>query len=301
MEDKKIVDEFITSLRVEKGLSNNTVESYQRDLKKLCEIAMKLGKGLLTLERNDLLTAIATIKNAERSDATVARFISTIRGFFKFVVREGFSKHDPTAYLESRKSWQTLPRFLSPGEVDSILARPDLKTDAGMRDRAMLETLYASGLRVSELIGLKTNDLDWESGLLTCFGKGSKQRRVPIGRSAIHYLKMYLSARRRLLGDKYSDLLFVEPNGRSVTRQKFWRLIKDYGAAAGIEDVTPHMVRHSFATALLSNGADLRSVQMMLGHSDISTTQIYTHVTDDHLKTAYKKFHPRSRTKSGAK
>jgi integrase/recombinase XerD len=159
----------------------------------------------------------------------------------------------------------------------------------------MLETLYASGLRVSELIGLKMSDLDWETGLLTCFGKGSKQRRVPIGRSAIHYLKMYLPARRRILGDKHSDLLFIGRGGRGVTRQKFWKIIKDYGAAAGIDYITPHMVRHSFATALLSNGADLRSVQMMLGHSDVSTTQIYTHVTDEHLKTAYTKFHPRSR------
>jgi integrase/recombinase XerD len=294
MDDRKLIEEFITSLRVEKGVSENTVESYRRDLKKLLESAKKMGKRLLTLERNDLLTIVASMKSEEIADATVSRFISTVRGFFKFVVSEKFSKHDPTAYLESRKSWQTLPRFLSQQEMDSVLAQPDLKTDIGIRDRAMLEVLYASGLRVSELVGLKVADVDCEVGFLTCLGKGSKQRRVPLGRSAIHYLKLYLSSRYRLLGERQSEMLFVEKGGRGLTRQKLWRMVKRYGEQAGLEEITPHMLRHSFATALLSNGADLRSVQMMLGHSDISTTQIYTHVTDKHLKTAYRKFHPRS-------
>ncbi|MBO0723020.1 MAG: tyrosine-type recombinase/integrase, partial [Blastocatellia bacterium] len=171
---------------------------------------------------------------------------------------------------------------------------PDLETEVGRRDRAMLELLYATGVRVSELIRLKMKDIDWDSGLLTCLGKGSKQRRVPIGRSALRFLKIYMPARKKLMGDRNCDLLFVEERGRMVTRQKFWKMIKDYGEMAGIDYITPHMLRHSFATALLSNGADLRSVQMMLGHSDISTTQIYTHVTDDHLQNAYRKFHPRS-------
>jgi integrase/recombinase XerD len=294
MEDRKLIEEFITSLRVEKGLSENTVQSYQRDLKKFLELTNKMGKRILTLERNDLLTVIASMKSEESTDASIARFISTVRGFFKFVVSERFSKNDPTAYLESRKSWQALPRFLNQAEVDSVLAKPNLKTDIGIRDRAMLEVLYASGLRVSELVGLKVGDVDCDGGFLTCLGKGSKQRRVPIGRSAIYYLSLYLSARHHLLGDRQSEILFVEKGGRVVTRQKLWKIIKVYGEEAGLAQITPHMFRHSFATALLSNGADLRSVQMMLGHSDISTTQIYTHITDKHLKTAYRKFHPRS-------
>ncbi|MCI0338173.1 MAG: site-specific tyrosine recombinase XerD [Acidobacteria bacterium] len=294
MEDSKLIDEFIISLRVEKGLSDNTLQSYRNDLKKLSTAAVDCGKRLLSLERSDLLFVLAQMKRSERSDASIARFVSTIRGFYKYVVSEGFSKQDPTAHLETRKSWQTLPRFLNQEEVDAILAKPDLKTDTGIRDRAMLEVLYATGLRVSELVGLKIKDVDYETGLLICFGKGSKQRCVPIGRSAIYYLKLYLPARRRLLCDGQSEMLFIEEEGGVVTRQKFWKLIKSYGKLANIDYVTPHLLRHSFATALLSNGADLRSVQMMLGHSDIGTTQIYTHVTDDHLKTTYRKFHPRS-------
>jgi integrase/recombinase XerD len=294
MKDSELIEEFISTLRVEKGASDNTVQSYRNDLKKLSAAVSASGKSLLTTDRGDLLSVIISLKDDEMSDASIARFISAARGFFKFVVSEGFSKNDPTAHFNVRKAWQTLPRFLNQDEVEAILSQPDLETDAGVRDRSMLELLYATGVRVSELIGLKMKDVDWETGLLTCLGKGSKQRRIPIGRSALHYLKIYMPARKRLMGDRHSDLLFIEEQGRRVTRQKFWKIIKTYGKMANIEYITPHMLRHSFATTLLSNGADLRSVQMMLGHSDISTTQIYTHVTDDHLKTAYRKFHPRS-------
>jgi integrase/recombinase XerD len=210
---------------------------------------------------------------------------------------EGLSKNDPTAHLESYKPWQTLPRFLNQEEIERLLAQPDLETDLGMRDRAMLETLYATGLRVSELINLKVADIDLESGFLNCLGKGSKQRRVPLGRSAVHFLNLYFPARMRILNGKQSDRadrLFINPYGKEISRQKFWKLIKVYGSSANIDYITPHLLRHSFATVLLANGADLRSVQLMLGHSDISTTQIYTHVTNDHLKTAYKQYHPRS-------
>jgi integrase/recombinase XerD len=294
MKDSELIEEFISTLRVEKGASDNTVQSYRNDLKKLAKEVSARGKSLLTMDRGDLLSVIISLKQGESSDASIARFISTVRGFFKFVVNEGFSKNDPAAHLNIRKSWQTLPRFLNQEEVEAILSKPDLETDDGIRDRAMLELLYATGVRVSELIGLKMKDIDWDTGLLTCLGKGSKQRCIPVGRSALHYLKTYLPVRKRLMGDRHSDLLFIEEQGRGVTRQKFWKIIKKYGEMANIGYVTPHMLRHSFATALLSNGADLRSVQMMLGHSDISTTQIYTHVTDDHLKSAYRKFHPRS-------
>ena len=292
--DKKLIDEFITCLRVEKGVSENTVGAYRRDLQKFGAHAFGLGKSLLTIERDDLILAISAMRSERSSDATVVRFVSTLKGFYRFLLGEGYTKTDPTVYLEGRKSWQTLPRFLSPEQVESILQQPDLSNDLGVRDRTMLELLYATGLRVSELVGLRIGDLDLDMGVLNCFGKGSKERRVPIGRSAVDFLHLYLSARVPLLGDTGSDKLFVDRGGRRISRQKFWKLIKEYGRLAGIEDVTPHMLRHSFATALLSNGADLRSVQMMLGHSDISTTQIYTHVTDDQIKTAYRKFHPRS-------
>jgi|SRR5262245_25978105 len=292
--DKKLIDEFITCLRVEKGVSENTVGAYRRDLQKFGAHTFGLGKSLLTIERNDLILAISAMRSERSSDATVVRFVSTLKGFYRFLLSEGYTKTDPTVYLEGRKSWQTLPRFLSPEQVESILQQPDLNNDLGVRDRTMLELLYATGLRVSELVGLRIGDLDLDMGVLNCFGKGSKERRVPIGRSAVDFLHLYLTARVRLLSDASSDKLFVDREGRRISRQKFWKLIKEYGRLAGIEEVTPHMLRHSFATVLLSNGADLRSVQMMLGHSDISTTQIYTHVTDDQIKSAYRKFHPRS-------
>jgi integrase/recombinase XerD len=196
--------------------------------------------------------------------------------------------------MSTRKAWQTLPRFLTQEEVDKLLEQPDLNDDAGVRDRAMLELLYATGLRVSELVRLRMADVELEAGSLSCFGKGSKQRRIPIGRSSIRFLKNYFSVRQRMLKGKRSDLLFVEWNGNPVTRQKFWKIITGYGESAGLGHVTPHMLRHSFATALIENGADLRSLQMMLGHSNINTTQVYTHVTNERLKSAYKQFHPRS-------
>lgn len=293
-EDKKLVEEFIALLRVERGLADNTLLAYRRDLQKLVEHAKNLKKNLLTLERNDLILLLADLKDSGANPTSIARLTSAVRGFYRFILTEGLSKSDPTAHLESHKPWQTLPRFLNQEEIEHLLVQPDLETDLGIRDRAMLETLYATGLRVSELVNLKVADIDLESGFLNCFGKGSKQRRVPLGRSAIHFLQMQFPARMRLLNGKHSDRLFIDPYGKEISRQKFWKLIKKYGSMAKIDYITPHLLRHSFATVLLANGADLRSVQLMLGHSDISTTQIYTHVTNDHLKTAYKQFHPRS-------
>jgi integrase/recombinase XerD len=294
MNNQSLIEKFIETMRVEKGLSDNTLQSYSSDLNILNKYLSQKEKGLLSVDRDDLVDLLAELKDAERSDKSISRFISSVRGFYRFALAEGFLKHDPTAYLESRKAWQTLPRFLTQGEVDKLLEQPDLTTDAGFRDRTMLEVLYASGLRVSELINLKVSDLDLESGALSCFGKGSKQRRVPIGHSAIAHLEKYMIPRFRLLGEKRSERLFVEKGGRPVTRQKFWKIITGYGEAAGLGHVTPHMLRHSFATTLLENGADLRSVQLMLGHADISTTQIYTHVTSERLKSTYNQFHPRS-------
>lgn len=294
MDNQKLIEDFITTIRVEKGLSNNTIQAYRNDLNILCEFLGKKKKNLLTAERDDLVDLLMWMKDEGRSDASIARLMSSVKGLFKFALTEKLLKRDPTAYMSTRKAWQTLPRFLAREEVDKLLEQPDLNDDVGIRDRAMLELLYATGLRVSELVSLRMPDVDLEAGTLTCFGKGSKQRRIPIGRSSIHFLKNYFGVRHRLLKEKRSDMLFVEPNGTLISRQKFWKIITSYGASAGLGHVTPHMLRHTFATALIENGADLRSVQMMLGHSDINTTQIYTHVTNERLKSAYKRFHPRS-------
>ena len=294
MDNRKLIEDFITAIRVEKGLSNNTIQSYRNDLNILCEFLDGKKKSLLTTERDDLVGLLTRLKDEGKSDASIARLMSSVRGFFKFALTEKLIKRDPTAYMSTRKAWQTLPRFLTQEEVDKLLEQPDLNNDAGVRDRAMLELLYATGLRVSELVSLRMADVELEAGSLSCFGKGSKQRRIPIGRSSIHFLKNYFTARQRMLEGNRSDLLFVERNGNPITRQKFWKIITRYGESAGLGHVTPHMLRHSFATALIENGADLRSVQMMLGHSNINTTQVYTHVTNERLKSAYKQFHPRS-------
>jgi integrase/recombinase XerD len=294
MDNRKLIEDFITAIRVEKGLSNNTIQSYRNDLNILCEFIGGKKKSLLTTERDDLVGLLTRLKDEGKSDASIARLMSSVRGFFKFALTEKLIKRDPTAYLSTRKAWQTLPRFLTQEEVDKLLEQPDLNDDAGVRDRAMLELLYATGLRVSELVSLRMADVELEGGSLSCFGKGSKQRRIPIGRSSIHFLKNYFTARQRMLEGNRSDLLFVERNGNPITRQKFWKIITSYGESGGLGHVTPHMLRHSFATALIENGADLRSVQMMLGHSNINTTQVYTHVTNERLKSAYKQFHPRS-------
>ena len=294
MDNQQLIEEFITTIRVEKGLSNNTIQSYRSDLSILCEFLVGKKKNLLTAERDDLVDLLMRLKDEGRSDASIARLMSSVRGFFKFALTEKLMKQDPTAYMSTRKAWQTLPRFLTQVEVDELLEQPDLNDDVGVRDRAMLELLYATGLRVSELVSLRMPDVELEAGSLSCFGKGSKQRRIPVGRSSIHFLKNYFNVRQRLLKGKRSDLLFVEQNGNPISRQKFWKIITRYGESAGLGHVTPHMLRHSFATALIENGADLRSVQMMLGHSNINTTQVYTHVTNDRLKSAYKQFHPRS-------
>ena len=290
------VKDYLTYLKVEKGLSVNSLEAYRNDLAKLTAFATKQQRDILTIERRDLTDLLVFLKDGENlGDNSIARFLSAVKGLYKFLIAEKIIKHDPTAYLESRKSWQTLPRYLTTDEVDLLLEQPNIAEPTGLRDRAMLEVLYASGLRVSELVNLKISDIEWEPGVLTCFGKGSKARRVPLGQSSLAYLRKYVAIRSKLLGDNQDrDELFIEKRGSKLTRQKFWKLIKRYGEMAKVGHVTPHMIRHTFATVLLRNGADLRSVQMLLGHSDLGTTQIYTHITDDRLTESYKKFHPRA-------
>lgn len=288
------IERFIIYIRVEKGLSLNTIEAYRNDLNKLQAFAQKNGKELISLDRQDLIDLLAELKDANANDTSIVRFLSVIKGFYRFLTQEQIIKLDPSALIEARKSWQTLPKFLNDQEIERLLSQPAANTFSGLRDKAMLELLYATGLRVSELIGLKVTDIDREKGVLTCYGKGAKYRCVPIGQLALSWLDVYLTNRAKVLVNKKTERLFVEQSGANLTRQKFWRMIKDYGEAAGIDYITPHMLRHSFATVLLRNGADLRSVQLLLGHSDISTTQIYTHVTTENLSTAYKQFHPRS-------
>ncbi len=288
------LQEYLNYLRVERGLAENTLLAYHRDLEKLLTWGAKGSRDLLALERKDLVEVFAELKQSRSSDATLARFISVLKGYYRFLLRERLILSDPTIYLEARKSWQSLPKFLSLEEVDQLLQQPDLSTDKGLRDRAIIEVLYAAGLRVSELLSLKVADIGWEAGVLTCFGKGSKQRKVPLGRSALEHLVKYLPARQRLLKGVNSHRLFVEAGGHALTRQKIWQIIKGYGQQAGIDYITPHVLRHSFATVLLEHGADLRSVQLLLGHADIGTTQIYTHITDEKVRDSYQKFHPRS-------
>ncbi len=293
MNDNRLLQEFFNYCRVERGLSANTLEAYENDLRRLAEFALRQEKELLTMDRADLVELLRQMKDSGLNERSITRFISAVRGFYKYLMRENLIKKDPAELLETRKAWQTLPVFLSLQQVELLLAQPDIDTHIGLRDRAMLELMYATGLRVSELTGLKLADIEWDKGYLSCFGKGSKQRRVPVGRSALDWLTKYMPVRLRLLGEASSHFLFVEKGGRPVTRQKFWKIVTDYGRMARIAHVTPHTLRHSFATVLLEHGADLRSVQLMLGHADVSTTQIYTHVTDERLRKSYKKFHPR--------
>jgi integrase/recombinase XerD len=285
---------FINYLRVEKGLSQNTLLAYSGDLDKLSKFAADRGKDIKSLEREDLTIFMRFLSECGLEPRSIARTLVTVRSLFKYLLLDGHLKRDPSANLESPKSWQSLPKFLISEEVEKLLASPDVSTITGVRDKAMLEVLYATGVRVSELVMLKLSDVNADLGILITLGKGSKERTVPMGQSAVRWVRRYLSVRPKLLGGKQSPLLFLTPKGHQISRQAFWKLIVNYGENAGIGHITPHLLRHSFATHLLENGADLRSVQMMLGHSDISTTQIYTHITNERLREIYRKFHPRA-------
>jgi integrase/recombinase XerD len=285
---------FLNYLRVEKGLSNNTILAYQSDLEKLKKFAKTQEKEFTTLESHDLKAFIKSLHESGLDVKSIARVLVTVRNLYKFLLLDGYLKRDPSENIESPKSWQSLPKFLIKEEVDRLLESPNRNQENGLRDKAMLEVLYATGLRVSELIKLKLNDVNLDVGVLTTLGKGSKERTVPLGKSAIECVRMYLPVRQKMLGEATSTYLFINKNGQPLSRQAFWKIIVEYGKQAKIGHITPHLLRHSFATHLLENGADLRSVQMMLGHSDISTTQIYTHITNERLKEIYRKFHPRA-------
>jgi integrase/recombinase XerD len=292
---RDLKSDFLTYARVERGLSANTLEAYARDLQKYERwLGESAGKTPASADREDVMTFLRDLREQGLDVNSVARCASTLRHFYRFLLLDGYIKHDPTVNIESPKAWQTLPKFLTQEEVDRLLGQPDVTTDGGVRDRAILEVLYASGLRVSEVTALRSSDVNLEAGLIVCLGKGSKERSIPLGRSAITWIERYLPIRRKWLGQRSSPRLFITPNGGMLQRQSLWKRVVRYGQMAGIGHVTPHMLRHTFATHLLEHGADLRSVQMMLGHADLATTEIYTYVTNERLKEVYERFHPRA-------
>lgn len=295
---RDLLREYLDFLRVEKGLAANSVGSYQRDLEKLRQWAGRQGKELTRLTRADLMAWGKWLAQDGLSPRTIARHISAARGFFNYLIRDSHIKDDPLAGLAAPQAPAVMPKVLTYEEVERLLTYGGTETNEGLRDRAMWELLYATGLRVSELVGLRLCDIDLERGLLVCQGKGRKRRQVPIGRSAIQWLQRYEAARRRLLAGRSSNYLFVNSGGHALTRHWVWQRIKAQGMAAGLGRVTPHMLRHSFATHLMQRGADSRTVQALLGHSDLATTQLYTHMTSRHLRRTYDEHHPRAGRRS---
>ena len=297
MEISATISSFLTYVRVEKGLSSNTVSAYRRDLVKFDVFAQKRKLVLEAVSRDDLVDFLASLYRLKLESRTVARHLVTLRNFFRFAQIHELITTDPSINLESPKIRRSLPGYLRLEEVERLLEQPDSTTALGLRDRAMLEVLYSTGLRVSELIGLRVSDLDSKVGCVRCIGKGDKERIVPVGRKALIMVEKYLrDARPKLLGKlRGSPTLFVNRRGVSLSRVGVWKILSGYGKRAGLRvSLTPHMLRHSFATHLLERGADLRSVQLMLGHADISTTQIYTHVVEERLKQIYKAHHTRA-------
>lgn len=291
--DDDLLVKYLNFLAVEKGLARNTLESYERDLRKYF-VFLKV-KNPDDVTPSDVSSFLTRLSSEGIAVPSIARCLAAVRGFHKYLLTDGLAQRDPTINLETPRGWKRLPKTLSSIDVEALLKQPEPATPIGMRDKAMLELLYATGLRVSELVGLKLNDINLERGYLIVIGKGSKERAVPMGETASAIVQEYRGrARRALLKGRDSDHLFISSQHRGITRQMFWERIKYYARKAGIgRTVSPHTLRHSFATHLLDNGADLRAVQAMLGHADISTTQIYTHVSRERLKKIHEKYHPR--------
>lgn len=291
---RNLIGEYFAYLRVEKGLSSNSLENYAHDLNKLREFAQHSERTVQDLSKNELSECFRLLAQTGLSPRSLARTISSVRGFYKFLLRDGFIKDDPMANVQSPQIDKHLPNFLTEEEIGYLLNAPDVNTPEGIRDRSMLELLYATGLRVSELTGLVSTDINLERGLLTCHGKGSKQRFIPIGKSALYWLQEYQRARPALVKKSPVKAFFVGVSGEGLTRQKFWEILRHYTKRLGLDRVSPHTLRHSFATHLMQHGADSRSVQALLGHSDLATTQIYTHLSKEHLRQTYDEFHPRA-------
>ena len=287
---------FLSYLRVEKGLSDNTIQSYRRDMLKFVGFLDKQNLVTAKIQRQDVVDFLAMLYKRRLDSRSVARHLVTIRHFFRFSLIEGFIKEDPAATIESPKFRQSLPYFLSVEEVERLLAQPDTSSAIGLRDKAIIELMYSTGIRVSELAGIRVGDLQLDAGCLRCIGKGNKERLVPVGKKALAIVEAYMKkSRPELLKDNASANLFLNQRGRPMDRVMIWKMMGQYGRKAALrKPLKPHTLRHSFATHLLDRGADLRSVQMMLGHSDISTTQIYTHVVEERLKQVYKAHHPRA-------
>lgn len=290
--------EFINYLNVERGLADNTLESYGRDLRYFSNFLQEQNSitNIQDTTRANIIAYLLYLQKQGRATSTISRNLASIRAFYQYLVREKLLDKDPSSNLESPKLEKRLPKVLTVKEVEILLSQPDLSDPRGIRDKAMLEVLYASGIRVSELVALNLDSVNLNMGFLRCMGKGSKERIVPLGKIAVKSVTEYLEkARDKLIKNPEEQALFVNHHGKRLTRQGFWKIIKQYAKQAGInKDITPHTLRHSFATHLLENGADLRSVQEMLGHADISTTQIYTQLSKGRLKEVYAKAHPRA-------
>jgi integrase/recombinase XerD len=292
---------FLSYLRVEKGLSQNTILAYGRDLKRFAVFLATRRKNMVdAVDREDIVDFLSDLYRHKLDSRSVSRYLVSLRSFFRYALMEELVRKDPTENLESPKIRQSLPSYLRKEEVERLLSAPSPNTPVGLRDRAMLEVLYSTGLRVSELLNLRISDLDMRTGCVRCIGKGDKERLVPIGRKAIAAVEAYLAdARPKLLRwgapPPHNHVLFLTVAGRRLSRITIWKILHDYGVKLGLRGrLTPHKLRHSFATHLLEGGADLRSVQLMLGHADIATTQIYTHVVEERLKEIYKAHHPRA-------
>lgn len=290
------VDAYLDHLRVERRLADHTLTSYSHDLLLLHRYAAARERDIVALDRQDLERFVRELMSGGRSPRSVARVVACVRGFYRFLVLDQRIAHDPAEDLRAPRAWPSLPRSLTLEEVDRLIAQADVATPLGLRDRALIELLYATGLRVSELVGLRAADINLDAGYLVCTGKGSKQRLVPIGDEAVSWVRRYQKEVRGQLVKKGSGQarLFVNARGGPLSRVGFWKNLKRYGRQAGLPSgLSPHVLRHSFATHLLDRGADLRAIQMMLGHTDLSTTQIYTHVLEARLRRVYERFHPR--------
>ncbi len=292
----RYLSQYLAELTVGRALSPLTVAAYRSDLLRFGQWLQDRGVELSTCERADVRLYLSQLRGTGLSARSTARALSSLRGFFRYLMEQGAIQHDPTLELENPKLMRALPRYLTPEEVEMLLSAPDPQTPQGLRDKSMLELLYATGLRVSELVGLKVSQVRLDPGFVRVVGKGNKERVVPMGSEARLWVERYLTAARgKLVRQGSPEALFLTVRGEAMTRQRFWQIIKGYGKKVGItSQLSPHVLRHSFATHLLANGADLRALQVMLGHADISTTEIYTHVTRERLRQLYDRSHPRA-------
>ncbi len=292
------IDDYMMYLIVEKGVLHNTIEAYSNDVRKLTQYLTDAGlTEWRTVEPYHIRGYLAHMQQEAVTNTTRARNVAALKSFFRFLYVEKYTEINLAEQLDGPRKEKVLPKYLTVQEVERLLAMPDIATPNGCRDRAMLELLYASGLRVTELISLRVGDISFEMAYVRCFGKGEKERVIPLGRYALQALEQYLTeCRPKVLNSWQTDILFLNRSGNGLTRQGFWKIIKKYGQQAGITaDLTPHVLRHSFATHLLSNGADLRAIQEMLGHADIATTQIYTHLLNEQMLDVYQAAHPRAK------